>query len=501
MLQLEKTIPLVSKDDQAVLLDDVQRNPRHKLMVLLLLDCGLRVTELCSLKLENFNFQEQSLKVLSLKKRSEKPVYRTIPLTPRVIDALSDVYIKLKDKRRQAFLFPTNSQKGHISRVRVWKMIKKNSSYTITPHDLRHTFASSIVREGADIRIAQDLLGHASYKTTEIYLHIDKTDRVKAIKSLDKRSKLTRWKQRLFPKKNVFIIDSTEHFDQVFIGRKEILKKVNELYHKKVNLILLGPQGIGKSQILKMLNHDKILRLDELRSVKKAMGEILLFMCDDDKEKVIELITQESDIQKIITKNSVPNLIKLMTKLSAKNEYTLLIDNLSNITPSAVAALEILKDHFHIIGAARKVKYAHISFLTNFQKLELPPLSRLESTKLIMQLCRPMRSRIEDLESFKNHICDQTEGNPLFIREMIERYSKEALITLEHVKNIRHTTALKEIDLSAPIIIAFSSLMVLRYLGGELGDDKGAFRLLGGIFMVFALFSRSIFRAGKRKFV
>ena len=84
MIDSARSVPLVSLSDQQILLDNVDRNPRHKLMVLLLLDCGLRVTEMCSLRLGNFDFRNQSLKVASLKKKSEKPIYRTIPLTPRV---------------------------------------------------------------------------------------------------------------------------------------------------------------------------------------------------------------------------------------------------------------------------------------------------------------------------------------------------------------------------------------------------------------------------------
>ena len=501
MIESTRSVPLVSLSDQQVLLSNVNRNPRHKLMVLLLLDCGLRVTEMCSLKLGNFDFRNQTLSVKSLKKKSETPIYRTIPLTPRVTEALSEVYIKLKDKSSSTFLFHTKSERGYISRIRVWRMIKKNSSYTVSPHSLRHTFASTIVSKGADIRTAQDLLGHASYKTTEIYLHVAKQERINAIRSIDRRTPLKRWKDKLFPRKNVFIIDDSSRFNDVYVGRKNELKQINELFHKKVNTILIGPQGIGKSKILSMLSHEKILFMNDFKGVKTAIGEILLKLYDGDKEKVIQLITQEADIHKVVTKKSIPNLINLIIKTTEKNEYTLIIDDLSNLTASGVTALEQLKNHFHIMAAARQIKYSHASFLSNFQKVEVTPLSRLESTQLIIKLSKPMRDRIEDLEAYKNHICDQTDGNPLFIREMIERYGKEPLITLEHLSSIRHTAALREIDLSAPVIIGFSSLMVLRYIGGELGDDAGAFKLFGGSFMLFALFARGIFSAGKRKFV
>ena len=501
MLVQQRTIPLLSVGDQVALLENVSRNPRHRLMVLLMLDCGLRVSETTSLRIGNFDFQERVLNVASLKKKTPYPVFRNIPLSPRVVEALSEVYIKLKDKTEGAFLFPTNSKTGHISRIRVWRMIKKYSNYTTSPHVLRHTFATSIVKEGADIRIAQDLLGHASYKTTEIYVHAAKHEKRHAINKIDRRSKLKRLKDKVFPKQNVFIINHSAHFNDIHIGRKEELKQLNDLFHKRVNTILLGPQGIGKSQIISMLHHEKVLRLDDFKSVKTTIGDILLSLYNGEKDKIINLLTSEAEINKTITKNSVSNLIKLIEKSVEKNEYTLLIDDLSNITPAGVTALEKLKNTFHIIAAARQVKYAHASFLTNFQKIEVAPLSRLESTKLIMKLSKPMLSRIEDIEAFKNHIYDQTSGNPLFIREIIERFSKEPIISIDHINDIRHSTARRDFDMSIPVVVALSSLMVLRYIGGELGDDNGAFRLFGGAFMLFALFARSILRGGKRKFV
>ena len=158
-----------------------------------MLDCGLRVTEVARLKVKNFYFQDHTINLPSLKKRSDKPVYRSIPMTRRVIEALSNYYIKLKDKNPEGYLFPTRSKAGHISRVRIWKMLKRKSSWTIHPHMLRHTFATKVVSEGNDIRVAQGLLGHSSQKTTEIYLHVPLAERKAAIQSIDKRS----WSERI----------------------------------------------------------------------------------------------------------------------------------------------------------------------------------------------------------------------------------------------------------------------------------------------------------------
>ena len=250
-----------------------------------------------------------------------------------------------------------------------------------------------------------------------------------------------------------------------------------------------------------MLQHEKILRLDNFQGVKSTIGNMLLELYNGNKEKIIQLLTEDADINKLITKDSVPNLINLLIKTTTQNEYTLIIDDITAVTPAGVTALEKLKNHFHIIAAARQIKMSHASFLSNFQKVEIKPLNRVEATQLIMQVSKPMLHRIEDIETYKNHVYDQTNGNPLFIIELIERFSKEPVISIDHIRDIRHTAALKEIDMSIPVVIGFSSLMILRYIGGEFDDDSGAFRLFGGIFMLFALFARSIFSFGKRKWV
>ena len=84
---------------------------------------------------------------------------------------------------------------------------------------------------------------------------------------------------------------------------------------------------------------------------------------------------------------------------------------------------------------------------------------------------------------------------------MIDRLSKEPHITIEVTQNIKHTASKNEIDFTIILIICISSLMGLRYMGSEFGQDSGAFRLIGGLALVFAIFARPIFRSLKRKWL
>jgi len=501
MLTDVRKIKLISKSEQERLLDRVRNNPRHRLMILLMLDCGLRVTEVATIKVGHFHFQESKIIIPSLKKRSTNPIFRSIPMTARVLDAVSNVYIKLGDKSNNAWLFPTKSKSGHIDRVRIYMMLKRKSGWAINPHMLRHTFATRIVSKGNDIRIAQKLLGHSSSRTTEIYLHVPEKEKQRAIRSIEPSNLIYKLKRKIFNKKPVFHFEHQNRLTSIHIGRQAELKKIHELHRKKVNIFVAGKQGIGKSHLITQFQNEKILRLNDFTGVKKTMGNLLLALHQGDKQNVIDLLISQADINKIITKESTSFIVETIIKSCEKLEYTLIIDDLTNVTKSGVTILEKLKNHFHFIVAARRIKIEYASFLTNFEKIELTSLTRPESIKMIYHLSKSFHSRIDNYEAFKNHVWEQTGGNPLYTYELIERFRKEPEITIDQVRDIRHTAAKHDMDMTIPVVIALSSLMVLRYVGGELGDDSGAFKLFGGAFMLVAIFARSLLQIGKRRYI
>lgn len=148
---------------------------RNRCILELLYSTGLRISELVSLKLENIILDESLVKVMG--KGSKE---RIVPLNDVTTEYL-EKYIK--DVRPQMmkgfatdYLFLNNHGKG-LTRQAVFKMIKKRAEdiglkKSISPHTLRHTFATHLLQNGADIRFIQELLGHAELGTTEIYTHV-----------------------------------------------------------------------------------------------------------------------------------------------------------------------------------------------------------------------------------------------------------------------------------------------------------------------------------------
>ncbi len=151
---------------------------RNKAILETLYSCGLRVSELVNLRLSNLHFEQEFLKIAG---KGEKE--RLVPISKRAIDDIKKYVAgyrrKLKiDKMSENILF-LNRRGRKLSRVMIFTIVKNVAEKiklekSISPHTFRHSFASALVQGGADLRAVQEMLGHESILTTEIYTHLDK---------------------------------------------------------------------------------------------------------------------------------------------------------------------------------------------------------------------------------------------------------------------------------------------------------------------------------------
>ena len=149
---------------------------RNRAIIEVLFSCGLRVSELTNLKLSNLYLDEQFIRVMG--KGSKE---RLVPISKKAIQELGFWF----DDRQHMDIKPgeedyvfLNRRGAHLTRVMILIMIKRQAEAagiqkTISPHTLRHSFATALLEGGADLRVIQALLGHESIGTTEIYTHID----------------------------------------------------------------------------------------------------------------------------------------------------------------------------------------------------------------------------------------------------------------------------------------------------------------------------------------
>lgn len=181
--KLGKTLPkTLSEQEVSSLLDapDISsvRGLRDKAMLEVLYACGLRVSELTSLSLEHLNLTAGWLSVTGKGNKM-----RLIPLGEYALSALNE-YLAVRGslligKKDCQAVFLTE-QGGYMTRHNFWHLIKKYAlmagiNTAISPHTLRHAFATHLVNHGADLRSVQLLLGHSDLSTTQIYTHVATT--------------------------------------------------------------------------------------------------------------------------------------------------------------------------------------------------------------------------------------------------------------------------------------------------------------------------------------
>ncbi len=157
---------------------------RNHCMIEVLYGCGLRVSELIDLKISNINFKENYLKVDG---KGDKT--RFVPLAAYTAKLLKEYISHVRsgykiNKKCEDILF-LNSRGSSMSRVIVFIIIKELTEKAginkkISPHTFRHSFATHLLQNGADLRYIQEMLGHSSITTTEIYTHL-KTEELRDV--------------------------------------------------------------------------------------------------------------------------------------------------------------------------------------------------------------------------------------------------------------------------------------------------------------------------------
>ena len=172
ILTLEEIDTLIESIDLST-----NEGQRNRTILETLYSCGLRVSELCNLKLSDLYLEEGFIKV-----EGKGSKQRLIPISPRAIRELQFYFLDRNQisikKDYEDYVFISKRGKN-ISRITVFHVIKTlaeaiGMKKTISPHTFRHSFATHLLEGGANLRAIQCMLGHESIGTTEIYTHIDK---------------------------------------------------------------------------------------------------------------------------------------------------------------------------------------------------------------------------------------------------------------------------------------------------------------------------------------
>lgn len=180
--RLKRSLPeVLNVEEIKNLIDTIdlskENGERNKAILETLYACGLRVSELINLKISNIYFKEEFIRVIG---KGDKE--RLVPISRKALKQIKiyidNVRINLSIKAGQEDYIFLNKRGSQLSRVMIFIIIKDliekcGIKKKISPHSFRHSFASHLVEGGADLRAVQEMLGHESITTTEIYTHLD----------------------------------------------------------------------------------------------------------------------------------------------------------------------------------------------------------------------------------------------------------------------------------------------------------------------------------------
>lgn len=183
--KLGKYLPVVLSVEEVCAILKAAPNERDRAILEVLYGCGLRVSEVCSLKISEVYLKDMFVKVMG--KGSKE---RLVPMAPSTASAIMD-YLSVRpgsDAGCEDVLFLNRFGRA-LSRVAVFKMVKSVAlvagvDKNLSPHTFRHSFATHLIENGADLRVVQEMLGHESILTTEIYTHVDSATWQREIKEI-----------------------------------------------------------------------------------------------------------------------------------------------------------------------------------------------------------------------------------------------------------------------------------------------------------------------------
>ena len=169
-LSIDETFALIEKPEGIGF-----QKARDRAILELLYSSGLRVSELAGLGMEDINLKEGLIKVKGKRKKE-----RIVPVGSKAKEALKSYLIERTLQKKETQSVFLNRRGSPLTERSIRRMVVKYSRETgiggkVSPHTLRHTFATHLLQSGADLRVIQELLGHSSLSSTQVYTHLDIT--------------------------------------------------------------------------------------------------------------------------------------------------------------------------------------------------------------------------------------------------------------------------------------------------------------------------------------
>ena len=547
-----RRLPKALTPDELEALRAVRKNTRDQALLETLVGCGLRVSEACDLRLEGIDWG--SAAVPSLRFVGKRDKERIVPMNHRVQDALR-AWLDLRGGDRGEYVFCNLRTGGHLSRKTVWDAFRRYSLKAglrrVHPHMLRHTFGTHLADRDVPVERIRELMGHASIQTSQIYIAVSAEQKRAAVDRLDARPRLARWISRQRNRTYRFW-PRTTHAPSLgrmqTIGRQPQLAQLQDNQERGIHTLLIGPVGVGKSHLLDLLQGERLIRLPGLSPPRQMIislaehlyGQGVRFASVGEAEargrahspagkgETASSVDPESarsrkepvqtdaaghdqgsapgptanppasqgfrDFARRHTRTSVADWATMILNAVSQDEWTLVLDDLSDLTVRTVRLLDRLAGKFVILSAIRHIRPALASHFGRFDHIPLGNLGPGDACRLVRQAAAG--APVEDWRLLETHLWQQTSGNPRALLESVARLRKEPEVTRHAVRQLSHPGPRSQIDLTPFVVVSLISLMAFRYIARGTGNTE--LYIVAGVASVVGLAFRLVLMRASR---
>lgn len=518
------TLPKALTRDELGALRCVPKNVRDQALIETMAGCGLRVSEACALTLDQVHWTTETP---YLRFRGKRGRERIVPMNLHVQDALRTWL----DKRagESDYVFCNLRTGGRLSRKTVWDALNRYAERAgirhVHPHMLRHSFGTSLADREVPLERIKELMGHASVQTSQIYITVSAEQKRRAVERIDARPVLVRWLSR--QRNRSYRFWGTPQRGRVFakgqtVGRAVELKRLQENCSKGIDTLLVGGVGVGKSHLLRLLEGGRVIQLQGLSPAKQAIVSLAEELYNrgalntassgekgteerarlpPEQGESLEAVQGDAsgesfeDFKKAHNRTSVRGWVQIVLDSVEKDEYTLVVDDLSDLTTISARLIDLLAQKFVLLGALHTVKKAHERYFWKFEQIEMGNLPPDEARRLIRQTAAG--AEVEDMRMFETHLLARTGGNPRAIIESVERLRREPAVTRSAVRELSHSGAQQQIDMTPVVVIPVLALVAFRVMARGLGNME--FYLVAGLGSALLMGVRFyLFRSSRR---
>ena len=461
-------LPKALAQDELEALKSVRMNSRDRALIAVLSMCGLRVSEACSLTVDNIHWSTDTPSLRFADKRGKE---RVVPMNSEVQDVLRE-WLESRHFSDSEYVFCNLRNGQRLSRKTVWAALKTCAQRAgirhVHPNMLRHTFGMDLADRDVPVERIKDLMGHASIEAASIYISVSEEQKRHSVDRIDRRSRLSRWLSRLKNRNYRFFARSRVEMGKT-VGRDEELCQLTDNLSKGIDTLLLGPIGVGKSHLLALLDAENALVVKTLSPAKEALINIA-----KELHKIGRLCPDGPDfetIKKQHTRTTIQGWTDMVLGSVKKNEFVLIVDDLSDMTASVGRLIDKLNRKFTIIAALPEVRKPYEKYFWRFDRVEIEHLSTADAKKLIRQCAAG--ADIEDYAMTETRVLQQSAGNPRAIIEIVERLRKEPSVTRSVVRDVSHTGARDQIDLTFAVVLILLFVVAARFFMRGIGSMEG----------------------------